>query len=53
VENNINALKKEMERRGTTRVASLSSRTKSEPYFIILYRRECHTSAVLLKEKVK
>lgn len=51
IEDNINALKKEMERRGTTRVANLASRTKSEPYFLILYRRECHTSAVLLKDK--
>lgn len=51
VENNINALKKEMERRGTIRVANLYSRTKSEPYFLVLYRRECHTSAVLLKDK--
>ncbi len=51
IENNINVLKNEMERRGTTRVASLTSRTKSEPYFLVLYRRECHTSAVLLKDK--
>jgi hypothetical protein len=53
VENNVNAVKKEMERRGTTRVANLYSRTKDEPFFMVLYKRECHTSAVLLKDRVK
>ena len=50
LQNNLEMLEDEMERVGATRVANLTSRKTDETvFFVLLTRRACHTSAVLLK----
>jgi len=53
LENNMELLARVMKRDGTTEVANLTSRWTDEAVlFILLKRRACHTSAILLKPKV-
>lgn len=50
--NNLKVLQREMEKYGTCRIANVNSENKDNFYFFfLLFRRACHTSAVLLKEK--
>jgi hypothetical protein len=50
LQNNLDMLEREMERVGAKRITNLASRKTDESIFIILLtRRACHTSAVLLK----